>query len=92
MAGKSLADPPKDFHHLLELLLELHAETGTAVANPSTRDTLIQFTGSGKVAKVAKALSAIQAETDAASNFEIARAALQGRIERARRWDQRTQS
>lgn len=92
MAGKSLADPTKDFHHLLELLLELLAETGTAVANPSTRDTLTQFTGSGKAAKAAKALLAMQEETDAASTLEIARAALQGRIERARRWDQRIQS
>lgn len=91
VAGKALADPPKDLHHLLELLLELLAETGAAVVNPTTRDALTQITGSGKATKAAKALLAIQAETDAASIVEIARAALQGRIERAWRWDQRTQ-
>jgi hypothetical protein len=91
-AGKSLAAPPKDVHHVLELLLELLAETGTAVTNPATRDALTQITGSGKAAKAAKALLAIQADPDGASNVAIGRAALQGRIERARRWDQRIKS
>jgi hypothetical protein len=91
-AGKSLTDPPKDVHHLLELLLELLAETGAAIENPATRDALSQITGSGKAAKAAKALLAMQADTDVATIFEIGRAALQGRIDRARRWDQRTKS
>jgi hypothetical protein len=86
-AAKSLANPPKDLHHLLELLLELLAEAGAAVANPSTREALTQIAGSGKSPKAAKALLAMQADTDAAANFEIGRAALKGRIERARRWD-----
>lgn len=88
-AGDSLADPPKDVHLLLELLLELLAESGTAVANESTRDALTRIGGGGKVAKAAKAVLATQSETDAASIMEIAKAALQGRVERARRWDER---
>jgi hypothetical protein len=88
-AGKSLKDPPKDVHHLLELLLELLAETGASVANPSTRDALTQITGSGKAAKAAKALLAAKADNLAVSVVAIGRAALQGRIERALRWDQR---
>jgi hypothetical protein len=91
-AGKLLADPPKDLHCVLELVLELVAETGTAITNLSARDILTQITGSGKAAKAAKALLAIQAEADAASIVEIVRAALLGRIERARRWDQQIKS
>jgi hypothetical protein len=91
-ASKSLADPPKDLHYLLELLLELLAESGTAIVNPSTRDALTQMTGSGKAAKAAKSLLAVQPEPDVASIFDIVRPALQGRIERARRWNQRIKS
>lgn len=85
LAGESLAKPPKDLHHLLELLLELLAESGAALTNPSTRDALGQITGSGKSRKAAQALLALQADRPA-SITEIALGAIQGRLARARRW------
>lgn len=92
LAGRSLAEPPKDIHYLLELLLELLAESGTALSNAAARDSLGQFTGSGKAGKAAKALLAVQPESDGSSVREIAQQALQGRIDRARRWSERVQS
>ncbi|HEX5104981.1 MAG TPA: DUF6493 family protein [Pirellulaceae bacterium] len=85
-AGQALADPPKDLHHVLELLIELHAESGTAIESKSVRDALTNITASGKAGKAAKALLAVTGENSGGDDSEPIRAALAGRIERAKRW------
>jgi hypothetical protein len=88
-AGKGLADPPQDLHHLLELLTELLAECGAAMTSSAARETLERLRGSGKAGKAAKAVLAAAPEQDAARDQEIAAAAIQGRLKRARRWSER---
>jgi hypothetical protein len=88
-AAKALADPPKDLHHLLELLIELLAECGAAMTSSAAGQALERLRGSGKAGKAAKAVLAAAPEQDAARDHEIAAAAIQGRLQRARRWGER---
>jgi hypothetical protein len=58
-ALRGLPDPPhRDAVALLELLRELCAETGRAVADAETRARLERFTGSSKAAQLARSLLA----------------------------------
>jgi hypothetical protein len=85
-AAKALSDPPKDLHLVLELLIELLAESGAVISSPAVRDALSKITGTGKAAKAAKALLAAKQDENTGSDSDVMRSAIQGRIDRARRW------
>lgn len=77
---------PADLGALLELLQELCVETGSAVADTTSREFLQSFPGSGKTAKLAAAVLALP-ETEAATTRAAAGAeAVAGRLSRACRW------
>jgi hypothetical protein len=88
-AAKLLVEPPKDLHLLLDLLLELLAERGEAVSSEPLRAALAKTSGATKVAKAAKALLAL-APSGGGQQAEATQAAIQQRIARARRWQQRS--
>jgi hypothetical protein len=78
---------PADLGALLELLQELCVLGGTAVATPAAREFLQAQGGSGKTAKLAKALLALsEAPQAVAYRRQAASLALAGRVERAERW------
>jgi hypothetical protein len=76
----------KDLHLLLELFLELLAEAGESLASGPLRKSLTASPGSGKVAKVAKALLAAGEGELQAMPAEVVTAAIQQRIARGKRW------
>ncbi len=82
----NLPDPvPKDLLALLELLTELLIAGGKGLALPEARASLGALQASGKTAKLAREIVALQdgqslLQTDAAAR------ALKGRVERAERW------
>jgi hypothetical protein len=80
---------PKDLQSLLGLLQELVHETGTP-AGPEARAFLSQVSGSGKAAKAAKAILAYSGETPAERLAEIMQAVVEARLDRARRWQERS--
>ena len=84
-AGKDLAKVPKDLHLILELLLELLAESNETVAS-QLRQLLESFPAGGKAAKTAKALLALPAGDNAAHRESVMEAALRNRVARGQRW------
>src|SRR5207253_1987820 len=71
---------------LLEIEHELCAQTGMAISDSNARTWLAGVTGSGKAAKLARALLAAESSSDPRLIREAALEALRGRIERAERW------
>ena len=79
---------PDDLHHLLSPLREWLTASGAGLAE-AARPILESVTGSGKTASLAKALLGTAGGGKATVRNEIYAAALRGRIERARRWEER---
>jgi hypothetical protein len=71
---------------LLELLHELCLEAGEAVASPAARSTLAGITGSGKAARLAKALLALEVGDPGSQRRAAAADALVRRVERGLGW------
>ncbi len=75
---------PRDVHHLLALLQELHAQLGLPASQKVT-EKLKSVTGASKTAKLAKALlSSPPASTRACREARLL--TLEARLARARRW------
>ena len=81
---------PQNIGALLELLLELSIECGEAIGTDETRHYLASFKGSSKAAKAAKALLTLEERHPAEARKAAALMALEGRIERAERWQARS--
>lgn len=80
----SWQEVPKNGHHILELLLELLARLGQALA-PDASAALGGMKCSGKSAKLVKQLLSLEA-VDNGAMAEAREMALQARIARAERW------
>jgi hypothetical protein len=78
------ADPPRDLHALLEVWLEWCVSQRAAVGAPAARRVLEQFTGSGKSARLARNLLALEPDDARAMNAAGA-AAIRARLIRAER-------
>lgn len=81
----------KDLHLLLELLVELLAETGEPLTNAALRKSLSATAGGGKLAKAAKALLSAGEGTIDSAPTEAIQLALAGRMARAKRWMARSE-
>ncbi len=79
---------PPDLHHLLGPLHEWLTATGEALAEVA-HAPLLTLQGGGKTATLAKALLAMKAQSRGPQREIVYYAALQGRIERIRRWTDR---
>jgi len=77
---------PADLATLLELMHELSVQLGAAIGDPEARRYLEAQQGGGKGSKLARALLALRAVEQPAAGREVARLALEGRVERAERW------
>ncbi len=77
---------PVELLALLELLNELCTQSGLGIKDKQAREYLAGITGSGKSAKLAKAILAIGDDLLSTTVHQAAALALQGRIERAERW------
>jgi Family of unknown function (DUF6493) len=83
---ESIPDPvPKDLGALLETLKELLIARGECLSLPKTREALTGLKASGKTAKFAKDILALQPNA-AISSEEGAARALAARLQRAERW------
>jgi hypothetical protein len=80
------AEPPADLHHLLAPLHEWLSALGSG-PKQSTRDYLQQVKAGGKTKSLVKALVAMTANPCISKSAALG--ALQGRVERARRWIER---
>lgn len=76
----------RNVHTLLELLHDLCIEAEEAVTDPGCRAFLEGISGTGKAAKLAKKLLALEAGDPLPHRRAAAVAALRGRLERAERW------
>jgi hypothetical protein len=81
-----LAAMPRDMHLLLELYYELSVEAKEAVTDPDYRSFLASIDGTGRAAKAAKKLSALEEGDPLPHRRAAAALALAGRVERAERW------
>jgi hypothetical protein len=76
--------PPRDLPALLEAVKELLIAQGRGLSLPETRDVLSRLQASGKTAKLAREILAL--ENNPAPGDDAAMRALAGRLERAERW------
>lgn len=80
------AEGMRNVHTLLELLFNLSVEAEEAVSDPDCRAFLEDVGGTGKAAKLAKRLLALQQGDPLPHRRAAAVTALRGRVERAERW------
>jgi uncharacterized protein DUF6493 len=85
MVVASFEQLPRDAHHLLTLLVELHTDLGLAL-DDAVRDSLASVKGASKTAKAAKSLLAHEGTSFPPRIRQAAVLALEARIERAERW------
>jgi hypothetical protein len=78
---------PADLAALLEALHELSVQLGLRIDHSEARAYLEAQQGGGKGGRLAKALLALEAADQSSRRREAARVALEGRIERAERWN-----
>ena len=76
---------PKDAHHVLALLQELHAELALVVPE-KVREKLAAIKGSGKAAKAAKGICSIESDPASTGCVEARMMTLEARLDRAERW------
>ena len=81
-------EPPRQLHHLLQLLLESSTEQGIAVTSPTARSYLTALKAASPSSKQGRLATQLLALTAAGSGAVRAAALdfVRARVERAERW------
>src|SRR5262249_6951592 len=83
------AQPPKDLHALLEILIECLIEQGEAVSLATARSFLEKIKTSGKTARLVRELLQLKEHPQPGMRRDVLVRALERRIERGENWAQR---